>query len=83
MFDKIMQWIFGKVAPKKVIGKLAKHATGAIIGLLFGGQIAPYVKPIFDSMNLSQGQVEAGMTVALIGIFGAAWNYIEHRFIKK
>ena len=82
MFTKIKQWILGKVIGKKVVGKLVKHATGALVGLIFGSKVAPYVQPVFEAMELTQGELEAGLIVALTGLFGAAWNYVEHRFIK-
>lgn len=82
MFTKIKQWIFGKVIASKVLGKLAKHAAGALTGLIFGAKLAPYVQPMLDAANVTQGQVEAGLFVGVTGLFGAVWNYIEHRFIK-
>ena len=83
MWQKIKAWVFGKVIASKVVGKLVKHAAGALTGLLFGGKLAPHVGPMFEAMELSQGQVEAGLVVLFTGLFGAAWNFIEHRFIKS
>lgn len=82
MLGKLKEWIFGKVIFSKVIGKFVKHGSGAIVGLLFGDKV-PFVKPALEAMQLSEGQVEAGLVVFLTGLFGAIWNYIEHRVVKK
>jgi len=81
MIDKIKQWIFGKVILKKVIGKLAKHATGAFVGLLASPAVAPWITKL--GITIDPDKLEAGLIVVLVGLFGALWNYIEHRFIKK
>ena len=83
MINKLKQWIVGKVIMSKVGGKLIKHATGAVVGFLFGPTLAPVLEPIFSAMEVTKDQVEIGLIVAFTGLFGAAWNYIEHRFIKK
>lgn len=80
---KIKEWIMGNVVIKKVIGKFAKHATGAIIGLLFGPKFAPILEPIFHAMGLNQEQLEAGLIIGLTASFGAIWNFVEHRFVKN
>jgi hypothetical protein len=80
---KIKDWILGNVIVKKVIGKFAKHATGAIVGLLFGPKLAPILEPIFRAMELTPEQLEAGLVIGLTASFGAIWNFIEHRFIKN
>lgn len=82
MIGKIKEWIFGKVIFSKVIGKFVKHGAGVITGLLFGDKV-PFLKPTLEAMNLTEGQVEAGAVVFLTALFGAAWNFVEHRFIKK
>lgn len=81
MITKIKDWIFGKVIVSKVIGKFVKHASGALVGLLFGDKI-PLLKPALEAAQLTEVQVEAGLIVILTGIFGAAWNFIEHRMKK-
>lgn len=83
MWGKLKEKILGNVIMPKVLGKLVKHATGAVVGLLFGVKLAPYVGPVLQAMDLTQAQVEAGLVVAFTGLFGAAWNFIQHRFFKK
>ena len=81
LFSKIKNWLFGKVIMTKVFGKFAKHTTGVIIAFLSGPQIAPWIEKFgisFDSTTM-----EAGLIAVLTGLFGAAFNFIEHRFIKK
>jgi|GEM_PF-6788858 len=83
MFEKLKQSLFEGVIVRKVIQKFAKHAAGAIVGLLFGPKLAAYSAPIFEAMDVSQAQIEAGLIVAFVGAFGALWNWASHRFVKK
>lgn len=80
MIKKIKAWLFGSVIMKKVIGKFAKHATGAIVALLASPKVSPYVEQL--GVTIDSAEMEAGLTVILIGLFGSLWNFIEHR-IKK
>jgi hypothetical protein len=81
MFTKLKNWIIGSVIMKKVIGKFAKHATGALVGIL----ASPKVAPILDKFGISvdSAAMEASLIIVLVGLFGSIWNYIEHRIIKK
>jgi len=83
MWEKIKKFIIGKVIFSKVLGKLVKHATSALVGLLFGAELAPYVQPIIKAMDLTQAQVEAGLMVAFAALFGAIWNFVQHRIFKE
>jgi len=85
MLSKLKNWLIGSVIMKKVIGKLAKHATGAIIGIMSASWFTGSVQPILDKLGITinEGQLETGLVVILIGLFGAAWNFAEHRFTKK
>jgi hypothetical protein len=78
------KWLEGVIVTK-VLGKFAKHATGAVIGFLTGPWFAKVVAPILNQVGISIdfSKFEEGMTVLLIGAFGALWNYIQHRFFKK
>ena len=66
---------------KKVMGKFAKHGTGAIIGFLTG----PKVAAIIASMGITfdPDKMEAGLIVVMTAAFGAIWNFVEHRIVKK
>lgn len=81
MIGKIKAWLFGSVIMKKVAGKFAKHGTGAILGLLASPKVAPWLDKV--GVSIDSATMEAGLTVVLIGLFGAAWNFIEHRLVKK
>jgi len=81
MISKIKDWLFGKVIFTKVLGKFVKHATGALTGILFGDKI-PFIKDAFEAGGMTEIQVQAGLIVFLTGLFGAIWNYIEHRAKK-
>jgi hypothetical protein len=80
MISKIKTWLIGSVVLKKVAGKFAKHGTGAIIGLLTSVKVAPYLAQL--GITLDPGQLEAGLTILLIALFGAIYNFMEHRFFK-
>ena len=80
MFAKLKAWIIGKVVISKVAGKFAKHATGAILGLLASSQVAPYIAKL--GITIDPSTLEGGLTVIGIGLFGSAWNFIEHRLLK-
>ena len=80
MISKIKDWIFGKVILKKVLGKFAKHGAGALIGVLSSPVVAPWLNNL--GITVDETQLTAGLMVVLTGLFGAAWNFIEHR-IKK
>ena len=81
MIDKIKVWLFGSVIIKKVIGKFAKHATTAIIGLVSSPAVAPWLGKL--GVDINPDTLEAGLFVVLTGLFGAAWNFVEHRVSKK
>ena len=92
MLTKIKNWLIGKVIVKKVLGKWVKHASGAMSGLILGLKTAPWfvahVAPVVEKIPqlkdlLSQDNLEAALVVILTGVFGAGWNYVEHRFLKK
>ena len=80
MLGKIKEWIFGTVILKKVFGKFAKHATGALIGLLTSGKAAEVVSSL--GITFEADTMEAGMIVFMTAAFGAIWNFVEHR-VKK
>ena len=82
MLAKIKMWLFGNVIGSKVFGKFVKHGAGAIVGFMFGPKLAPFIGPILEGMNLSEGQVEAGLVVFLTALVGAIINFVKHRFIK-
>ena len=77
MFTKLKTWLLGDVILKKVVGKFAKHATGAIIGLLASPQVAPWLTSL--GVSIDETQLTAGLIVALTGAFGSIWNFVEHR----
>jgi len=81
MIAKIKAWLLGKVILKKVAGKFVKHAAGALIGLLSSPAVAPWMDKL--GISIDEAQLTAGLMVVLTGLFGAAWNFIEHRWIKK
>jgi hypothetical protein len=81
MFTKIKEWIIGKVIMKKVLGKFVKHAAGALVGLLSSPAVAPWLEQL--GVSVDESQLTAGLMVILTGLFGAIFNYVEHRFIKK
>ena len=81
MLAKIKEWLFGKVIMQKVAGKFAKHAAGALVGLLSSPAVAKWVEAL--GVTVDETQLAAGLMVVLTGLFGAAWNFVEHRFIKK
>lgn len=81
MFDKLKQMVIGNVIMKKVAAKFAKHAVGALIGLLTSGKAAEIIAQF--GLNIDYTQLEAGLVVAMTGAFGALYNFIDHRFVKK
>ena len=83
MLTKIKSWLLGKVLMSKVVGKFVKHASAVVSGLIFGPKLEPILGPALDAMKLTPEQVEVGLIVAMTGLFGAAWNFVEHRWIKK
>lgn len=85
MFEKMKLWVFQNVIIKKVIGKVAKHAATAIVGLLSTVVFATKVKPILDTLGIeyTPEKIAAGLVVILTGLAGGLWNYIEHRFFTK
>ena len=80
MLTKIKNWLIGKVILKKVLGKFLKHAAGALVGLLSSPAVAPWLEQL--GVSIDEAQLTAGLMVVLTGLFGAIWNFIEHR-IKK
>ena len=81
MLTKIKQWLIGKVIIKKVLGKFVKHAAGALVAILSGPQVAPWLDKL--GVSVDETQLAAGLIVVLTGLFGAVWNFVEHRFFKK
>lgn len=78
MIDKIKAWFFEGVILRKVVGKFVKHGITVLAGLLAS---KPFLKEA--GVTIDWTQLEAWATVAIGGLAGAAWNYIEHRFVKK
>lgn len=78
MLDKIKAFLFQGVIIKKVVGKFVKHAIGGLIGLIAAH---PVINDI--GITIDWGKLESWAIVALTGLFGAAWNYVEHRVVKK
>jgi len=78
MITKIKDWLFKGVILKKVVGKFVKHLIG-----FFAAYFAS--KPIVSELGITidWAQLESYAVPALVGLFGAGWNYIEHRFVKK
>lgn len=78
------QWFEGVIV-SKVVAKFAKHSTGAVIGFLTGPIFAKTIAPTLNQLGVTIDfkSFEEGMTVLLIGAFGAGWNYVQHRFFKK
>lgn len=70
---------------KKVIQKIAKHGTTALVGLLSSVVFTAKVKPILDSLGIviDISQLEAGLVVLITGLLGGLWNFIDHRFFNK
>lgn len=85
MIDKIKMWLLGSVIVKKVIQKIAKHATTALVGLLNSGWTAKVLVPILASLgiDINFDEFQVGMVVLLTGLLGGLWNFIEHRFFSK
>jgi hypothetical protein len=85
MFDKLKSWIIGSVIVKKVIQKVAKHASTALVGILSSGWAAKILVPILAQLGVSINfdEFQAGMIVLLTGLLGGLWNYIDHRFFNK
>ena len=80
MLSKIKKWIFGKVILGKVVGKFAKHGAGAIVGLLSSPVVAPWVANL--GITVDETQLTAGLVVVMTGLYGAVYNFVEHRFKK-
>lgn len=89
---KIKSFIFGRVILKKVMMKWVKHATGYLVAFMVGVQSAPWfithAQPLVDQSPrlqelLSKGGLEEVIGVVIAGLFGAAFNFIEHRWVKK
>lgn len=78
MLDKIKTFLFQGVILRKVVGKFVKHAIGGVAGLVAAH---PVINDI--GITIDWKQLEAYAIPALVGLFGAGWNYIEHRFVKK
>lgn len=77
-------WLQGVII-QKVLGKFVKHATGAIVGLITGPWFASKIAPILNQLGvgIDWDKFSSGLEIFLIGLFGAAFNWIQHRFIKK
>lgn len=85
MINKIKTWIIGSVIVRKVIQKVAKHGTTAVLGLLNSGWAAEVLVPILNQLGISinYDAFQTGMVVLITGLMGGLWNFIEHRFFKK
>lgn len=84
LLSKWEEWkskIIGGVIMRKVAAKFAKHAVGALIGLLSSEKIASAIAQF--GFQIDYTQLETGLMIAMTGAFGAIWNYVDHRFIKK
>jgi len=78
MLTKLKNWLIGSVIMKKVIGKLAKHASMALVGLLSAPTVAPWLAKL--GIGVDVATLETALVVAITGLLGAAYNYIQHRF---
>lgn len=78
MIGKIKDWLFQGVIVRKVVGKFVKHAIGGLAAL-----VAAHPAIQDAGITIDWTQLETWAVPALTGLFGAGWNYIEHRFIKK
>jgi len=74
MIQKIKDWLIGKVIMGKVAGKFIKHAIGAIAGLEIVQKFLAET-----GINVDWAKLETWAVVAGAGVFGALWNFIEHR----
>jgi len=85
MIDKLKEWIIGSVIVKKVIQKVAKHGTTALVGILTSGWCSKILVPILNQLGISINfdEFQAGMIILLTGLLGGLWNYIDHRFFNK
>lgn len=78
MIGKIKDWLLQGVILRKVIGKFVKHGVTALAALIAS---KPFLADAGIAIDWSK--FESWATVALGGLAGAAWNYVEHRFVKK
>jgi hypothetical protein len=85
-----LKWInpktwFEGILIQKVIGKFVKHCTGAVVGFVTGPWFAAKIAPILNQLGVTVdwNSFSTGLEIFLIGAFGAAWNWIQHRFFKK
>lgn len=76
--NKIYEWIFEGVIVKKVLGKFVKHFIGVLVAIIAANPMVKEAGVIID-----WAQFEVWLVATLGGLFGAAFNYIQHRFIKK
>lgn len=74
----LIEKLLGPVILKKVVGKFAKHAVTALAGMLAS-------KPILSDVGVTidYTKLETWAVVAVGGLAGSAWNFIQHRFFKK
>jgi hypothetical protein len=79
MIKKIKLWLFGKVLFGKVGGKFIKHGATVLVALIFSDRLQPVLGPVLKAMELTDGQVEAGVIVILTGLLGSLANFIKHR----
>ncbi len=77
MWQKIKDAIFGKVIIQKVVAKFVKHGITALVGLVAA-------HPVLNDAGISidYSKLETWSVIALTGLAGSAWNFIEHR-VKK
>lgn len=81
MITKLRNFLLGKVIVKKVIGKFAKHSTGAVVGFLSSPQAIELLNSL--GVTVDKEKFQAGLMIVFIGLFGAAWNFVEHRWLRK
>lgn len=77
MISKIKNWLIGKVILKKVLGKFVKHGIGTLLGIAGVQQFL-----VDTGIQIDLAKLESWAIVAIGGLFGALWNFIEHR-VKK
>lgn len=78
MIDKLKNWLLRGVIFKKVLKKFVKGGVAALAGLAGTNQF------LNDTgISIDWKQFETWAVVVLTGLFSSAWNYLDHRLIKK
>lgn len=78
MIQKIKDWLFQGVIVQKVIGKFVKHAIGGLVAVVAAHPVIAQA-----GVTIDWAKLETWAIPVLTGLFGSAWNYVEHRFVKK